>query len=198
MKKQLVLAWGLALTLLTMGSGCLVISGGHGSGNGSQECLTDTYCEEYCDPWGCWTECWDDVTCDTVCTEVVEDVVPTPAPGDACVCDLDCAQGQSCISGFCVGEQNASNGKAGLCQTCEDATDCFEDNARCVRLNFDTTSRQGEKICSRVCDDTFDCPTGFECGNISQEAGVPAQCLPVGRDASNDRTCNTAADLECV
>ncbi len=195
MKRQLAMALGMAAAALTFGQGCLIVSG---NGPNEGECYDDCYdyqqCETYCDPWECWEECWVETSCTVTCTESY-----VPPASSQCIDDLDCAYGELCSSGTCVdeGEGGTSGGAAGLCQTCESTRDCFEEDARCIRLNFDQTARDGEKICSRTCDDNNDCPTGFECINVSQEVGVPAQCLPLQGD-DNLRTCNNAAALDCT
>lgn len=196
MKKQLLTALGLAVTAMTFSSGCLVISDGD---RGQVGCYEDCYdyqvCETYCDAWECWDECWYETSCDVQCPDPQPG---TPAASD-CLCDIDCAQGDICIGGTCVAPSNDSNdnAEAGLCQACESTHDCVEDDARCIRLNYEHATKTGEKICSRICELDDDCPIGFECVNVSQEVGVPAQCLPkAGSDG--DRTCTNNAELECV
>lgn len=196
MKNKLLAAVGMT-ALLSMGTGCLVVDG---NGNGTQcydDCYTVEVCEVYQDPWEIWEECWYETSCDQVCTETIIDNPPPPATGNQCFHDLDCSVATRCVGGFCIApEPPARPGNAGLCQTCESSYDCYEDDALCIRLNVEQTTRDGEKICSRTCDRNDECPTGFECVNVSQEAGASAQCLP--RAGANGRTCNAGVDLECV
>jgi Cys-rich repeat protein len=201
MKKQLVTALGLMAAALTFGSGCLVVTGdGEENYHGGcyEDCIERETCQTYCDAWECWDECWYETTCDVTCP----DPPPASRPGnsyDECLCDIDCVRGESCVSGACVprAEDNNDNGASGLCQACESSHDCVEDDARCVRLNYDHSDKQGEKICSRTCETDNDCPTSFECVNVSQEVGVPAQCLPRA-PAGAERTCTNNPSLECV
>ncbi len=197
MKKQLITALGTMMTALTFGSGCLVVTDNDYDNDGCyQQCQDYEVCQTYCDAWECWDECWYETTCDVSC--------PTPDPAVDlvdCIDDLDCSGDDICVADRCVQQDQEAkkNADAGLCQACESTNDCSEEDARCVRLNYEHSTKTGEKICSRVCELDDDCPIGFECVNISDEVGVPAQCLPKIDPANGDlRTCTNNASLECV
>ena len=208
MKKQLISALGMMAMALSLGSGCLVVSGD--DDHRPQGCVEDCHeyevCQTYCDAWECWDECWYETECEVFCPAPAPatPVTPStpsspPANGDACLCDIDCASGDVCISDRCVEKaDNNKNATAGLCQACESTNDCVEDDARCIRLNYEQSDKQGEKVCSRTCEVDSDCPISFECVNVSQEVGVPAQCLPKIDAGASTRTCTNDASLECV
>lgn len=194
MKKRLLTTLGLLTAAMTFSTGCLVVTGDEDQREDGcyEDCQQYEVCETYCDPWECWDECWYESVCDVHCPAEVQ--VDT----DECLCDIDCAAGDICVSGTCVDRSpTPDTAAAGLCQACLSTNDCVEEDARCVRLNYEHSSKTGEKICSRVCELDDDCPIGFECVNVSQEVGVPAQCLPkAGEDG--ERTCTNNAELECV
>jgi hypothetical protein len=174
--------------------GCLIVSGdGNQSSSCHQECEEYEVCETYCDAWTCWDECWYETHCYEDCTYVEEE----PIDSTQCYSDIDCYDGEICVAGYCEPPTTDERGLAGLCQTCETDADCAEGGALCLRLNFDTTSRTGEKVCGRTCEYNHECPTGFECSRISSEAGVPAQCIPI-KGTNEKRTCNPSPELECV
>ena len=194
--KLITACLGLLVAATTL-SGCLIVAEDGG------ECYDDCYdyevCETYCDAWSCWDECWYETSCETFCedtstyteTEVIID------NGADCYNNFDCADGQICIANTCKPRDTEDRGLAGLCQVCESDADCSEDNALCIRLNFDQASRTGESVCTRTCEYNHECPAGFECIRVSQENGTPAQCLPVITDFGK-RTCNSSPELECV
>ncbi|MEM1347411.1 MAG: hypothetical protein AAGI01_02575 [Myxococcota bacterium] len=199
MRKQLALAIGMLAMAMTFSSGCLVVAGdGRHNGACYDDCYDTQVCDTYCDPWECWEECWYETTCTTTCEEIYDASADPASAGAQCASDIDCAADLSCVDGACKVVADQGNGKAGLCQTCEVTSDCFESDARCVRLNYDQATRTGEKVCSRVCEDNNDCAAGFECIRVSAEVGVPAQCLPTQTKADGERTCNAAPELECV
>lgn len=201
MTTQMKAIFGTMMAALTFGSGCLVVSeNDYDNGNDGcyQSCNDYETCQTYCDAWDCWDECWYETECDVTCTEV--ETVDTVTV--ECIDDLDCTGNNICIADRCVqpAVDAKDNAEAGLCQACEDTNDCSEEDARCVRLNYQHSTKTGEKICSRVCELDDDCPINFECVNISDEVGVPAQCLPKIDSANNGdlRTCTNNAGLECV
>jgi hypothetical protein len=176
--------------------GCLIVSESHDTTVSSGECWQDCYdyemVETYCDAWSCWNDHYWETTCTTTCESVTY-----PDPPAGCYSDRDCASGLICVSDRCVRADTDERGLSGLCQACETHHDCVEVNARCVGLNFDPVSNTGEKVCARDCDYNHECPAGFECVNISDEPGVPAQCLPV-LGTNDERTCNPSPELQCV
>lgn len=192
MKNSLKKVFGLLLVAVTLSPGCLVVSGGGAHGDCYQDCYDYQRCETYCDYWSCWDECWVETSCSTYCEEAT-----TPEPAKECYNDAECGSGQICVSDKCTARDTTDRGLAGLCQSCETSNDCAEDGAKCIQLNFDTTSRTGEKVCTRVCNVDTDCPTAFECVKISDEANAAAQCLPKQGD-NEKRTCNNGAGLECI
>lgn len=199
MKKQLMATLGTMMAALTFGSGCLVVTDNDYDNDGDgcyQQCQDYEVCQTYCDAWECWDECWYETTCDVTCPEPAPNVVVVD-----CIDDLDCSGEEICVADRCVlpNEDAKKTAESGLCQACESTNDCSEEDARCVRLNYQHSTKTGEKICSRVCQLDDDCPIGFECVNISDEVGVPAQCLPKIDPANGDlRTCTNNASLECV
>ena len=199
MKTKILAAFGTMMAAMTFSTGCLVVTdNGYHDNNGCfQQCDDYQVCQTYCDAWSCWDECWYETTCDVTCPEPAPDVVLVD-----CIDDLDCSGGDICVADRCVqaGNGGADTAEAGLCQACESTNDCAQEDARCVRLNYQHSTKTGEKICSRVCEIDDDCPIHFECVNISDEVGVPAQCLPKIDASSNGdlRTCTNNATLECV
>lgn len=192
---RLCFAMALLVGALTS-SGCLIVSEEESYGGGCyDDCYDYEVCESYCDAWSCWDECWYETSCTTVCDEYTyeeEEVVTVD-----CYSDLDCGDGQICVADVCVARDTEERGFSGLCQVCETTNDCYEDDALCVRLNYDQVSRTGEKVCTRTCEYDTDCPANFECVKVSDEVGDPAQCLPV-TDGAGERTCNPSPELECV
>lgn len=179
-----------------LSTGCLMVSESNPPPNGDcvQDCYEYEVVETYCDAWSCW----DDYRWETTCTTTCESVhYPEPGQPAECYSDLDCRSGTICIQDQCVRADTNARGSSGLCQTCETRHDCVEEDARCIRLNYDPVSNTGEKVCARDCDYNHECPAGFECVNISDEPGVPSQCLPI-KGTNEKRTCNPTPDLECV
>lgn len=173
--------------------GCLIVSDGT-EYDSCTDCYDYEVCQTWCDAWTCWDECHWETSCSYVCN----DAPYYPDNGTVeCYSTLDCEGDAICVNDYCHRPNTEERGVSGLCQVCETQQDCVEENARCISLNFDRVSRKGESICARDCEYNTDCPTGFECVNISDEPGVPAQCLPK-KDSNNLRTCNAGADLECV
>ncbi len=187
-------------------SGCLIVSESHSEAevhHSTTECYDECYdyevCETYCDHWECWDECWWETTCDTYCEEViVYEETTTEYVGAECYSDLDCGGDTICVGNECVVPGNTdAEGLSGLCQVCETNDDCTEDGALCIRLNFDQATSTGEKVCTRSCEYNHECPSGFECINVSSEVGTSPQCLPVLTEFEK-RTCNPSPELECV
>lgn len=192
-----------------LSTGCIVVDETRSTTTTRVEtyCYDDCYdvevCETWCDSWACWDECWWETTCDTWCEDVIieetviieeETVVET---GSTCSSNADCGNSMACVNDVCVAADSTDNGLAGLCQACEAASDCVEDGSLCIELSFDQATRTGEKVCTRPCEYNHECPSGFECINISSEVGTSAQCLPVITDWG-ERTCNPSPELECV
>ncbi|MFU8803677.1 MAG: hypothetical protein ACNA8W_07715 [Bradymonadaceae bacterium] len=196
LRPTMILAYLAIVALLS--TGCLIVSESNSTETGCHEdCYDYEVVETYCDAWSCWDEYRWETTCTTTCDSVY---YPDPNPGDQtpmCYSDLDCSNGNICIQDQCVRADTDARGSSGLCQTCETRHDCIEEDARCIRINFDPVSNTGEKVCARDCDYNHECPIGFECVNISDEPGVPAQCLPL-KEANEKRTCNPNAELQCV
>jgi hypothetical protein len=196
MKPTIKAALALAFAVFNL-SGCLIVSdNNHGEGC-YDDCRDYEVCETYCDSWECWDECWWETTCDTYCDETTVDVNIDVTTTVDCFNDFDCGEGQICVADVCKPRDTEDNGLAGLCQTCSNNADCVEDTALCIQLNFDQATSTGEKVCTRTCEYNHDCPSGFECINVSSEVGVPAQCLPV-KGEFEKRTCNPSPELECV
>ncbi|MBA2664877.1 MAG: hypothetical protein H0U74_21495 [Bradymonadaceae bacterium] len=170
--------------------GCLIISESNTTDSCSS-CYDYEVCETWCDPWQCWDECTWQTNCSNTCD------APYIPSTKQCYSDLDCGGDTICINDTCQRQDTNDRGVSGLCQACETRHDCVEADARCIRLNFDPVSNTGEKVCARDCDYNHDCATGFECVNISDEPGVPAQCLPI-KGTNEKRTCNSGPDLQCV
>lgn len=179
-KWTLALGLAMAATTLFGASGCVVVT----------DCdyeVCDTYCDVYCDPWGCWEECWDDC----YCVDYADEFVAVPdGPVDECQRHSDCAQGSACDDGVCVDIIDDNNDVpvvvepgAGLCQACESSDDCQEEGALCIQLN------EVERVCARACDSDVQCPRGFECAVVSQEADAERQCIPV-LDEADQRSCS--------
>lgn len=165
------------------------------------DCAAVEVCDVYSDPWETWEECWYEEqctqVCDTECVDVCErtDELP-PAYDNSCASDWDCD-----LDDFCTArgvraqrQDDPAPGFSGLCQSCETSYDCAEEGALCIQLNGD--ARTKEKVCARACTQDAQCPSNFECVQISQEAGAPSQCLPVAQAGS--RTCDSTGGLECV
>lgn len=195
MKPTLKAALALAFAVFNL-SGCLIVSDNQ-DGGCYDDCRDYEVCETYCDPWECWDECWWETTCDTYCEDTTVDVNVDVTTTVDCFNDFDCGEGQICVADVCKPRDTEDNGLAGLCQTCSNNADCVEDTALCIQLNFDQATSTGEKVCTRTCEYNHDCPSGFECINVSSEVGVPAQCLPV-KGEFEKRTCNPSPELECV
>lgn len=195
MKPSIKAALALAFAVFNL-SGCLIVSDTHEEGC-YDDCHDYEVCETYCDPWECWDECYWETTCNTYCEDTTVDVNIDVTTTVDCFNDFDCGEGQICVADTCKPRDTEENGLAGLCQTCSNNADCVEDDALCIRLNFDQATSTGEKVCTRTCEYNHDCPSGFECINVSSEVGVPAQCLPV-KGEFEKRTCNPSPELECV
>lgn len=179
-------------------SGCLVVSDSQTATQCYDDCYDYEVCETYCDAWSCWDECWWETSCTTYCEEtLVEDTVTEPVHTEECYSDVDCGEGTICVADRCQPRDTEERGLGGLCQSCETNADCMEEGALCIRLNFDQATTTGEKVCTRTCEYNHDCPSGFECINVSSEAGTPAQCLPMKTEFEK-RTCNPSPELECV
>lgn len=174
--KHLILALGSAL-ILSSASACLIVD---------DTCYEtcDTYCDVYCDAFGCWEECWDEC----YCTETVyeddyyDDFVDEPQ----CRRDRDCGRGQVCLDGFCTLVDDEPPPAVPFCGACSSSDDCAEEGALCLNLNDD------ERVCARSCTQDADCPQGFECAEVSREAGATHQCLP--RPVDELRTCQNIDD----
>lgn len=165
------------------------------------DCESVEVCEVYSDPWETWEECWYETqcqqVCDTECVDICERTEQLPPTYDnTCSSDWDCDADELCAAnGVCVRRQEDVNpGSSGLCQSCETTYDCAEEGALCVQLNAGTRAK--EKVCARDCTRDAQCPSTFECVQVSQEAGAPSQCLPI--EASGVRSCTNDAELECV
>ena len=187
-------------------TGCIIVD--EDRHHTETQCYDDCYdyevCESYCDYYECWDECWWETECDTVCEDVVvydehldHDDYSAPTPGNECYSDPDCNGDDICVANRCVAAGSDAKGLGGLCQACETNNDCIEDGALCIELSFDQATSTGELVCTRPCEYNHECPAGFECINISSEAGTSAQCLPVLTEWG-ERTCNPSPELECV
>lgn len=188
---------GLLLLVLSA-PGCLIISETHVEEGGEQHCYTDCHeyevCEAYCDPYSCWDDCWMQTSCETICEEghYVEDNSTT-----YCYSNLDCDEGQACLSGSCRAADTDDSGTAGLCQACESRHDCVEEDALCLQINYDEESGFAETVCGRPCELNEECPDDFDCLNVSDDSSLSPQCVP-SLDSENIRTCSASSDLECV
>lgn len=180
-----------AIAFATFSTGCLIVSEHEEYGECYEDCYSYTVCETYCDYWECWDSCWEEVSCTTYCPDNVS------VPVVECYSAVDCGEGQICVNDYCQPLDTEETGVSGLCQVCETNADCGEPGALCVQLNYDQATSTGEKVCGRTCEYNHECPAGFECINVSQEAGTPAQCLPVLGEFEK-RTCNPSPELECV
>lgn len=194
MKRSFLYCIGSMMLMALFLQGCLIVSESH-EYESCNDCYDYEVCQTWCDSWDCWDECHWVTTCDYVCDDGGA-FYPSPDPVE-CYSALDCGSKEICVNDRCQRQDTEDRGVSGLCQVCETSHDCVEEGALCIRLNSDRVSQQGERVCTRICDYNHECPTGFECVNISDESGVPSQCLPK-KDANNLRTCNSAADLECV
>lgn len=181
-----------ALAFAALSTGCLIVSEHQETGECYDDCYEYQVCETYCDYWECWDNCWYETSCTTYCPDTV-----APAPSVECYSALDCGEGQICVADYCRPLDTDETGVSGLCQSCETNADCGEPGALCLQLNFDQATSTGERVCGRACEYNHECPAGFECINISQEAGTAAQCLPVLTEFEK-RTCNPSPELQCV
>jgi hypothetical protein len=173
--------WTLVAAMVaavTLGSGCLVVSGGDDG-----ECYEYEVCETYCDQFECWEECW---------WEEAESC-NNPVGGDqACASDVECSEGLVCVNNLCQRRSTDDQGQAGLCQACESNADCVGEDAKCLLLN--ESGGSAELVCGRSCSSNADCPGGFECLQLDANN---SQCLPE-KNGDGVRTCGTTPDLECT
>lgn len=173
------------IAMLSMTSGCMI----SGMGNCYDDC--DEVCDTYCDSTGCWEDCYS-TNCVTVCED---DTGYNDRGYSGCYDDYDCPEGYGCDWDECVPLDGPEphTGVAGFCQACETQADCIEPGALCIEING------SERVCARTCDAGSPCPVGFECRDISQQAGVPDQCVPMADpDNGNVRSCEIPDEPECL
>ncbi len=213
-RAQQILTVGVAaLAIMALGalSGCLITDGDsegqHNTSTGGGfyddcyvDCEQEEVCQSFCDMSGCFEDCY----IEEICVEVCDGGGGSGGSGgggtggdsDRCYSKFDCPQGWSCHGGQCYEPGSDVQGDAGLCQNCQSRDDCFEDGALCLGLNYNPDTGQGETICSRACSIDSDCPTGFECLNVTDEPGASDQCVPM--DGGEVGSCQAGGELECV
>ncbi len=180
---------------------CLITDGSGGGADG--ECQTqcgeywtcEYYCEgEVCEELGCSFE----ETCETVCDEGADfpdesEIFDEPA---VCYSGIECHAGRVCRDGKCGPAASEERGGAGLCQACESQSDCSEAGSLCLGLNSGGEGGPTETVCGQPCGGDQDCPSGFDCLEVSGESEESDQCVPAVSDGA--RTCGGSSDLECI
>ena len=145
----------------------------------SETCVEDEcyeVCDVYCDYWSCEEYCELECYCTSTTTYYAE-----------CYSNNDCYRNEVCISGTCVSE---ATGSSGLCEPCDDHSDCYENDALCVTLS----NAQQEQMCGRSCTTDRDCPNSFVCVELLDAPG--SQCIPEANTCS-DVSYECSADTDC-
>jgi hypothetical protein len=71
-----------------------------------------------------------------------------------------------------------------LCRLCDNNTDCSATNDMCIEVGEDW-------VCGRACEESVDCPTGYFCSNVVDQAlREGRQCIP----DTSECTCSPVGD----
>lgn len=89
--------------------------------------------------------------------------------------DVEGAATKQCVPG---NDQRSCHAGKSLCSPCRADAECGGGGDRCVR-----NLASGEQFCGQKCAHTSDCPSGFNCLDLSGEGRGPTQCVP------NSQTC---------
>lgn len=109
------------------------------------------------------------------------------AAGDSCAAAFVCASVEGSPTKQCLPDNEGRTCSAGksLCSPCRGDSECGAFADLCVR-----NLASDERFCGRSCRGTGDCPSGFNCLDLSGEGHGPLQCVP------NSGTCSDYCDSD--
>lgn len=134
---------------------------------------------DLCSPCTSSLQCPDGGSCHTV-ESTGESYCTTGCNGNDCpvgfLCkDVGAAAGKQCVP---ANDPMTCHAGRGLCDPCRADEECGGAGDRCVR-----NVASGEQFCGKACKVAADCPSGFNCLDLSGVGRGPLQCVP------NAQTC---------